>query len=152
LYKRGRPKNRLLLPSVSVVSLSQCWGTLDFFYKNNRPIFQTFQNRRNSGSLYFKPSRTGRFHRRTSGYLTFSNVFVDNGFCLVPTCRPEWTTTYLGTFIYLIFQWGLLVAISNVANVKFELPRPLNPGYSFQFCCVAKLVIVHARRFTQIWL
>jgi hypothetical protein len=34
------------------------------------------------------------------------------------------------------------VAISNVANVKFELPRPLNPGYSFQLCCVAKLVIV----------
>jgi hypothetical protein len=34
------------------------------------------------------------------------------------------------------------VAISNVANVKFELPRLLNPGYSFQLCCVAKLVIV----------
>ncbi len=30
------------------------------------------------------------------------------------------------------------MAISNVANVKFELPRPLNPGYSFQLCCVAK--------------
>ncbi len=52
---------------------------LTFFYKNNRPTFQTFQNRRNSGSRYFKPSRTARFHRRTSGYLTFSNVFVDHG-------------------------------------------------------------------------
>jgi hypothetical protein len=71
--------------------------------------------------------------------------------CMVPTCRPEWTTTYLGAFFFFP-QWGLIVAISNVANVKFELPRPLNPGYFFQLCCVAKLVIVRARRFSQIWL
>jgi len=58
---------------------------LTFFYKNNRPIFQTFQNRRNSGSRYFKPSRTARFHRRTSGCLTFSNVFVDYGLCIRKT-------------------------------------------------------------------
>jgi hypothetical protein len=58
---------------------------LTFFYKNNRPIFQTFQNRRNSGSRYFKPSRTARFLRRTSGYLMFSNVFVDNGLCIRKT-------------------------------------------------------------------
>ncbi len=81
-----RPRNHSLLPSVSVVSLSQCWGAhLTFFYKNNRPIFQTFQNRRNSGSGYFKSSRTARFHQRTSGYLTFSNVFVDNGLCIRKT-------------------------------------------------------------------
>ncbi len=30
LCKRVRPRNHSLLPSVSVVSLSQCWGTLDF--------------------------------------------------------------------------------------------------------------------------
>jgi hypothetical protein len=46
---------------------------LTFFQKYNRPIFQTFQNRRNSGSRYFKSSRTARFHQRTSGYLTYAN-------------------------------------------------------------------------------
>ncbi len=44
------------------------------------------------------------------------------------------------------------MAVSNVANVKFELQRPLSPGYSFQLCRVAKLVIVRARRFSQMLL
>jgi hypothetical protein len=46
---------------VSCKPISVLGAYLTFFYKNNRPIFQTFQNRRNSGSRYFKPSRTARF-------------------------------------------------------------------------------------------
>jgi hypothetical protein len=45
-------------------SISVSGAHLSFFYKNNRPIFQTFQNRRNSGFRYFKSSRTARFHQR----------------------------------------------------------------------------------------
>jgi len=60
--------------SISVLG-GHTW--LSFIKSASRPIFQTFQNRRNSGSRYFKSSRTARFHQRTSGYLTFSNVFVD---------------------------------------------------------------------------
>jgi hypothetical protein len=56
-------------------SISVLGPHVTFFYKNSRPIFQTLQNRRNSGSRYFKSSRTVRFHQRTTGYLTFSNVF-----------------------------------------------------------------------------
>jgi hypothetical protein len=64
---------------VSRKPISLLGAYLTFFYKNNRPIFQTFQNRRDSQEL---PG----FHRRTSGYLTFSNdVFVDNGLCISKT-------------------------------------------------------------------
>jgi len=58
LCKRVRPRNHWLLPSVSVVSLSQCRGTLDFLLWKQPPyfsniseseklrfsIFQTFKN------------------------------------------------------------------------------------------------------------
>jgi hypothetical protein len=83
LYRRVRPRNRSLLPSVSVVRLSQCRGhTWLYFNKNSQPpYFSNISESENSGSRYFKPSRTARFHRRTSGYFTFSNVFVDNGLC-----------------------------------------------------------------------
>ncbi len=74
----------IALKRVSRVYLS-VGAYLNFFYKNDRPILQTFQNRRICGLRYFKPSRTARFHRRTSGYLTFSNVFVDNGLCIRKT-------------------------------------------------------------------
>jgi hypothetical protein len=80
-----RPRNHSLLPSVSVISLSQCWGhtwlssikTAALFFKHFR-IGET-------PVRYFKSSRTARFHQRTSGYLTFSNVFVDNGLCIRKT-------------------------------------------------------------------
>jgi hypothetical protein len=39
LYKRVRLRNHSLLPSVSVVSLSQCGGTLDFLLKKQPPYF-----------------------------------------------------------------------------------------------------------------
>jgi hypothetical protein len=94
LCKRVRPRNHpLIAPKrVSRKSIAVLGAHLTFFYKNNRPIFQTCQNRRNSDSRYSKPSRTARFHQRTSGYLTFSNVFVDNGL-FTPT--KKWVSTCL---------------------------------------------------------
>ncbi len=80
--KRVRPRNHSLLPNVSVVSLSQCWGTLDFLlYKQISNISESEE----LGVSIFQTSRTARFHQRTSGYLTFPNVFVDRGLCIRKT-------------------------------------------------------------------
>jgi hypothetical protein len=79
--------------------------------------------------------------------LPSQNVSLRSWECRVPTYQPP---TLEHSFF--CFQWGLLVAISYVTNLKFEHQRPLNPGHSFELCHVAKPAIVHARRFSQIWL
>ncbi len=75
-----RPRNNSLLPSVSVVSLSQCWGAnLPFFYKNNRPIFQTFLSE--SEKLRFSILQI--FHNCQVS--PKNQCFVDNGLCIRKT-------------------------------------------------------------------
>jgi len=70
---------------VSRKSISVLGHTWLPFIKTTALFFKQFKNRRKSGSRYFKPSITARFHQRTSGYLTFSNVFVDHGLCIRKT-------------------------------------------------------------------
>jgi hypothetical protein len=91
--------------------------------------------------FYNNFAHLGFLHHCSKTQLPSQNVSLRSWEWIVPTYQPP---TLEHSFF---FQWGLLVAISNVANVKFELQRPLNPEYSFQLRHVAKLVIVHLAKF-----
>jgi hypothetical protein len=129
--------------SISVV----LGGTLDFLLQKQPPW--TFQNPRNSGSRYFNSSRTARFHQRTSGYLTFSNVFCGQWVMY----QKNWVSGVfweprLGAWRTAVISGSGLFAGSNTRPPMIYIHLGVlgdciffNPGVGAAFCF--PLVFVH---------